>query len=127
MRKSGKAPDFLLKGKIVLIQKEGKDPTNPNSYRQITLQEIARKVISRELCSRIIECMLIDNPILENQFCHPGRDIRDIMLTIQMMISANQKTSHLAAVDFKKVFDSVDHEFLLEVLKRGTLTKAPLI
>ena len=70
--------------------------------------------------------MLIDNPILESQFCHPGRDIRDIMLTIQMIISANQKTFHLAAIHFKKAFDSVDHEFLLEVLKKRNFDEGSL-
>ena len=43
-----------------------------------------------------------------------------------MMISANQKTSHLAAVDFKKAFDSVDHEFLLEVLKKRNFDEGSL-
>ncbi len=113
---NGKAPDILNQGRLIPILKPGKDPSSLDSYRMIMLQEIPRKIITRELCNRMIKCLIKDGIIDDYQFCHPKRNIKDPLIALQMMISVNP-SFHLTALDFQRAFDAIDHLFIIEMFK----------
>jgi len=111
--------DFLLKGNITLIPKK-EDSKKVKDLRPITLLEIARKIITRAMNTRLKKCLAKEHIISGNQYCHPGRLIHENILTMKMLVErAKAKNSQLHAVfiDFEKAFDRVNHNYLLQLLK----------
>ena len=109
-----------MKGNITLIPKK-ENSNNVNDLRPITLLEIPRKIITKAMTQRIKECLLKNNLISDNQFCHPGRLIHENIHTVNLLIDRakeNGTNLHAMFLDCSKAFDYVNHNYLIEVLKK---------
>ncbi|XP_039130342.1 uncharacterized protein LOC120266746 [Dioscorea cayenensis subsp. rotundata] len=103
---------------IVLIPKV-LCPSSPGDYRPISLINSSLKVISKILASRL--SMVMDSLVDHAQSAFlKGRCILDnIAMTEEAIFSIHKRRlmGHILKVDFAKAFDSVDWDFLLELLK----------
>lgn len=117
---TGNVDNYLLNGLITLIPKK-EDSDKVNDLRPITLLEIPRKIITKAMTTRIKQ-VLSENLVINNfQFCHPGRLIHENVHTLRLLIERSQikgTNLHAAFLDCSKAFDYVNHNYLIEILKR---------
>ena len=105
-------------GVITLIEKEGKNAMYVKNYRPITLLNVDYKILSKVLAKRIKE--VLGEIIHHDQVGYiKDRNIGEAVRLIDDMFfnTLNQNNGYLAAADFEKAFDSVDHDFLYRVLE----------
>jgi ribonuclease HI len=108
---SGIVPCYWKHATVVPVLKQGKSPTNPNSYRPISLTPHVAKVFERLVKFRL-EYHLEKNriiPKLQSGF-KPGRGCTDQVVKITSHIKKTliRKRTFLAAFfDAKKAYDSV--------------------
>jgi hypothetical protein len=104
----------------VMIPKPGKDPTNPLSYRPISLLNIAGKVFEKILSTRLKNFLEINNLLPPEQF-----GFRSERSTINPILvfhtdttrHANLKEHTLAVfLDIERAFDRVWHDGLVQKL-----------
>ena len=112
--------ETLTKGYLVPIEKPGKDPKIPSSYRPVILLSVYRKSVSQILLNRIEP--ILEKTMLPNQFAYrSGRSTGDIVLAHKYLLSA-ARTKRLefvcAGIDMSKTFDTVDRKRLIEILKK---------
>ena len=104
---------------IKLIEKKYKDKRFIKNWRPISLLNVDHKIISKALASRFKKVLtnLISpqqTAYVENRFIgESGRLIADIEITDIL-----NKEGFLVAMDIEKAFDSLDHTFLISVLKK---------
>lgn len=94
-------------------------PELPSDYRPISLINSTLKIISKILASRLskVICFLVDNS--QSAFIK-GKCIIDNISTAEELIFSNHKRrlpGHFLKVDFSKAFDSVDWDFLFDLLE----------
>jgi hypothetical protein len=103
-----------------MIPKPGKDPTNPLSYRPISLLNIAGKVFEKILSTRLKNFLEINNLLPPEQF-----GFRSERSTINPILEfhtdttrhANLKEHTLAVfLDIERTFDRVWHDGLVQKL-----------
>lgn len=107
-------------GVITLLPKKDKDPLDVKNYRPITLLSVDYKIITKTLANRMKGVM--------NDLIQPdqsgflkGRNIaNNIRLTMDIIdyTESNNIAGAILLLDIEKAFDSVNHSFMLEVLKR---------
>ena len=109
-------PPSLNHGLITPIPKgKGHDPTNPSSYRGITLTSIIAKCLEKIILDRML-------PMLEDYgFPHPSQTayindrscIDGIFLTNEVMLKLlqNGDSPYLCLYDLEEAFDSVEYLF----------------
>ena len=105
-------------GVITLIEKDGKDAMYIQNYRPITLLNVDYKILSKVLAKRIKQ--VLGEIIHQDQVGYiKDRNIGEAVRLIEDMFfySRNKNNGYVVAADFEKAFDSVDHEFLLKVLR----------
>ena len=88
------------------------------NYRPITLLNVDYKILSKVLARRIKE--VLGEIVHHDQVGYiKDRNIGEAVRLIDDMFfnSLNQNNGYLAAADFEKAFDSVDHDFLFKVLE----------
>ena len=117
-----KKDSTLTEGFLVPIEKPGKDPGKPDSYRPVILLSAYRKLLSQIVLDRI-------NPILESslsssQFAYrTNRSTGDIVLGHKYLLAgaiAKGLTMYCTGIDMSKAFDNVIRSKLLEILaERG--------
>ena len=104
---------------IVLIQKEDKDPLQIINYRPISLLNVDYKILAKVLSVRIKK--VLGELISIDQVGYlKGRNIGEAIRLIDDMIFYTKTKNipgFLLAIDFKKAFDTVSHDFLQNVLK----------
>ena len=104
---------------MVLIPKNG-DPQGLHDFRHINLVGCITKVISKVLANRLKS--VISSVISEEQLAYvSGRCILDGPLILNEVISWTRRSkdpSLLFKIDFEKAFDSVDWNFICDVLKQ---------
>ena len=117
---SGKVPEEWSAGISVVLFKGG-DKANLNNYRGITLLNIFGKFFLGVLLERlnivISQCEILE----QNQIgFRQGYQTSDHIFTLRALIENyfrnNKGPLYACFVDFKKAFDSVDHELLLQQL-----------
>ena len=105
---------------IKLIEKKDKDKRFIKNWRPISLLNVDFKIISKALATRIkkvIHTLISSNQIayINNRFISEGgrliSDVLDICDTLLI-------EGFLLTVDIEKAFDSLDHSFLINVLKK---------
>ena len=104
---------------IRLIQKKGKDPGVLANWRPISLMATDTKVLSRVLAERIKP--FLDKLISAEQLAFvAGRQMVEGNRLIEYLIEYSISTGRrglVVAIDFKKAFDSISHEYLFGLLE----------
>ena len=82
-----------------------------------------------EILSKLLAAKLgphLHNILDDTQFCQPGKEIGELILSYQALIDDCERSDSeaaLAFLDFEKAFDSVDHEFTFTMLQAVGLPK----
>ena len=109
---------------INVLYKSG-DPTLPQNYRPICIIPLLYKLFSKLLYSRLY-------PILDAAQCPDQAGFRNKYSTVDHMFVFGmlhekseefQLNSWVAALDFKKTFDSIDQDFLWSALEEQNVPK----
>ena len=105
-------------GLMTLVPK--KEPDNEvENRRPITLLNTDYKIFTKIIITRL-------NPILEkiihsSQYAQPGKDIQEMNTVIRDLFNDMEMScsdSFFVSVDFRKAYDSVNHDFLFRVLEQ---------
>lgn len=103
---------------IALIPKAG-GPEGPEDYHPISLINSTVKIISKLLAIRLSKVMCLPVDSVQSVFIK-GRCILDNIATAEELIFSIHKRrlpGHILKVDFAKAFDTVDWDFLLDLLE----------
>lgn len=104
---------------VTLLEKKGKDVRFVENWRPISLLNVDVKVCSKALANRMLN--ILPKLIHPNQAAFvPGRNIQEPLRYISDIFefSKEHELSYiLFAADFKKAFDSVEHNFIFATLK----------
>ena len=105
---------------IKLIEKKNKDKRFIKNWRPISLLNVDYKIISKARASRLKQVLpnlisLQQTAYIENRFIgENGRLIADII----EITDALNKEGFLVTMDIEKDFDSLDHSFVISVLRK---------
>ena len=105
---------------IKLIEKKDKDKRFIKNWRPISLLNVDYKIISKVVASRVKKVLpnlisLQQTAYVENRFI--GESCRMIADIIEITDVIN-KEGFLVTMDIEKAFDSLDHTFVISVLKK---------
>ena len=105
---------------LKLIPKAGKNPDKLTNWRPITLSNCDHKLItktySRRICEKVAPC--IDGgqtAYLKGRLINDN--LRSLLATIEASNAENDLNGIIVALDAKKAFDSVSHEYIENCLK----------
>ena len=105
---------------IRLIEKKDKDKSLIKNWRPISLLNVDTKILAKLLADRLKS--VLDGLIGQEQNAYvEGRSIHDGIRLIEQVIEYAEKRKDKAsvlAIDFKKAFDSISHEYLWKVLEK---------
>ena len=113
---------------IKLIEKKDRDKRYIKNWRPISLLNVDSKIISKVLSERLknILSSLISTQqtaYIKHRFIgEGGRLISDIV----NICDRNNSEGFLVTIHIEKVFDSIDHKFILAVLKKFGFVKGTL-
>ena len=105
---------------ITLIEKKGKDKRMIKNWRPISLINVDAKIISKVLANRLEKVLPVIIHADQNAFVK-GRSIFDAVRTINDMVDytkRNNLSGFLIAIDFEKVFDTLNFNFLIRTLHK---------
>jgi hypothetical protein len=114
----GSLPASNLESVITLLPKQGKDAGDIKNWRPITLSNCDSKIITKAISIRLSKVL---NSIIDNsQTAYvPTRSVMD-NLRSNFIVKKYCKNRNINAVlislDAKKAFDSVSHEYIVQVL-----------
>ncbi|CAK8678480.1 unnamed protein product [Clavelina lepadiformis] len=114
--KEKKIPKEIKKGAITLIYKKG-DDADLDNYRPITLLNLDYKIYTKILANRIRETL--KEVIHEHQYATKGKQLSEATILLRdLHENAKRKMQNLyfLSLDFKKAFDSIEHNWLMRVL-----------
>ena len=113
-----KIPEGWKISDIILIHKKG-DKHKIDNYRPISLGSALSKIFSKLIENRIKPILNSQQPVEQAGF-RSGFSTTDHLFTLNLLIEKSIEYNfelHLAFIDFKKAFDSIDHSFMLTALK----------
>ena len=117
----GKFPSAWKIGSVSPILKAGKNPSEPVSYRPVTLLSCLSKVLERLVHDQLLKYCLAENVIPDEQFGFlKGRSAEWQLLSVLEDWHAALEKHHIvhaAFLDASKAFDRVDHSALLAILQ----------
>ena len=105
---------------IKLLEKKDRDKKLIKNWRPISLLNTNLKIFSKTLATKlksVLPCLIISQQTVYVQ----NRYIGEAGRLISNILGISDKLSvdgYLITVDIEKAFDSLDHEFLLVVLKK---------
>ena len=105
---------------IILLEKKSKDKRYIESWQPISLINVDVKIASKVMAKRLEPILLEIVHHDQNDFIK-GKSIFDAVRTIDNILEPVETTNRsriLVAIDFEKVFDSLDHSFLFKVLEK---------
>jgi len=116
---TGETPVAWRRAVLMPLYKGKGDRRDPDNYRGISLLSIVGKVYAIILAKRVAQ--QVESELLEEQ-CgfRAGRGLADAVFTLRQVMGQSEQRRlplHLAFVDLKKAFDSVDRESLWKVLR----------
>ena len=118
---SGTYPTEWAKAIIIPIFKKG-DVDQPDNYRGISLINTSCKCFTLILNKRLYEWLEENSLIVENQAGFRRKystldQIFTLHSAIQKCLNKKKQKVYVAFVDFRKAFDTVNHERLLQTIK----------
>ena len=118
----GVVPDWMVKGRTVLIQKDSAKGTAASNYRPIACLPIMWKLLSGIFAEKIYDHLKDKNLLPDEQKgCRKrSRGTKDqLLIDKAIMLDARRKRRCLdmAWVDYKKAYDMVPHSWVMEVVK----------
>ena len=107
---------------ITQLEKKEKDRRFLKNWRPISLVNVDVKIASKAIARRLGAVMPLLIPANQNGFIK-GRSILDAVHTIDDVLEIGKimmqnESGILLAIDFEKAFDSLNHEFLYQVLQK---------
>ena len=107
---------------ITQLEKKEKDRGFLKNWRPISLVNVDVKIASKAIARRLGAVMPLLIPANQNGFIK-GRSILDAVRTIDDVLEIGKimmqnESGILLAIDFEKAFDSLNHEFLYQVLQK---------
>ena len=105
-------------GITTLLPKKDKDPLLVKNYRPISLLNTDYKIIAKVMAKRLNSCLhqiIHDDQTGLMKGRNIGSNIRTIIDVIEYC-DANQIPGSIILLDIEKAFDSVDHDYLFQVL-----------
>jgi len=127
----GKPPSEWRDAVIVPIHKGGKKPkANTDNYRGIALLAVIGKLFTRVIATRI-KAWAEEHKLLPEEQCgyRKNRGTLDLITVLQCTADAFKDASkelHVACVDLRKAFDSVNREAMYQVLGKLGIPPAML-
>ena len=118
---SGNVPEWMVKGRTVLIQKDPAKGNVASNYRPLACLPLMWKLLTGIFADKVYD-HLMDNNLLpaEQKGCRRrSRGTKDqLLIDKAVMLQAKGKKRNLAMawVDYKKAYDMVPHSWLLEVV-----------
>jgi hypothetical protein len=104
-----------------LLPKQGKDLSKIANWRPITLSNCDHKIITKCYAKRLTRA--IQDKLHSSQTAYlPGKQIQDNLRLINI-INKTADNPIIAALDAKKAFDSVSHEYIRKTLEAYGLEK----
>ena len=105
---------------VITLTKPGKDICQLKAWRPISLLNVDYKILSKILATRLNK--VLPSLIGEEQSAFVrGRYIGEPLRLISDIITYSEqqnKSGILFAADFEAAFDSIDYQFMLEILKK---------
>ena len=103
---------------IKLIEKKDKDKLKVKNWRPISLLNVDLKIVSKALAKRIKDVLpsIIGSEqtaYVKNRFIGEGGRLISDILEVSDTLNLN---GYMVTIDFEKAFDSLNHEFLMQVL-----------
>jgi ribonuclease HI len=115
----GPLPESWRTGQMILLYKDGSESAIGN-YRPITLLQASYKLYSHILCSRATEFLEARAVLSPAQYgFRAGRSTAHALFATTEAINTALKTNtelHVLYIDFKKAFDSIEHDILDAVI-----------
>ena len=122
---TGSYPTQWSRGIIRPIHKSG-SKNDPSNYRGITLLNIAGKLFTSILNQRLLDWAESTNLINEAQFgFRQGRRTTDAIFILTTAVHLHRKARkplYACFVDFKKAFDSINHQLLWQKLTKAGIS-----
>ena len=118
----GQPPEWMTKGRTVLIQKDSRKGNTPSNYRPITCLPIMWKLLTSVISEAIYQ-HLDSNEMMpwEQKGCGRGsRGTKDqLCIDKGVMKDSKKRKTNLAMawIDYKKAYDMVPHSWIIETLK----------
>ena len=119
---SGEVPEWMVKGRTVLIQKDPSKGSVASNYRPITCLPLMWKLLTGILACKLYT-HLENNSLLpeEQKGCRKGSKGTKDQLLIDKAVLRDAKRRHrflsMAWIDYRKVYDLVPHSWLLAILE----------
>lgn len=113
---------FTQASAVITLIHKGKDLSKHNlsNWRPISLTNTDYKILAKCLANRL--CPVVQNIVHEDQVGFiKGRNVSHTLRTIDDVIEhfrLREKPGLILALDFKKAFDSISKEFMLNAFKR---------
>lgn len=119
----GEFPKQWTKTVVIPLYKKG-SVNDPNNYRGIALLDVLSKVYIAIITKRLTFYLNAYCKICEAQAgFRSGYCTVDNAFILQAIVSKylcmKRKTLYVAFIDFQKAFDSVDHNILYDILRKG--------
>lgn len=115
-------PKLWRKSHVIALLKPGKEPSNPKSYRPISLLCHLFKVMERMVLNRILPTV-DENFIPEQAGFRPGRSCCGQILNLTQHIEdgfERKETTGVVFVDLTAAYDTVNHKRLVSKVYRVT-------
>lgn len=115
----GYLADSMSKVHIVLLLKQGKQPTDPSSYRSISLLPVDVKILAKILAMWLSKCITTIIHLDQSGFMALKStviDIRQVYLNMQTQVD-NVGHRALLSLDANKAFDGLELPYLWQTLR----------
>lgn len=117
----GEVPDWMVKGRTVLIQKDPAKGKAVSNYRPITCLPLMWKLLTGIFAEKIYDHLLMNNLLPDEQKgCRKNsRGTKDQLLIDKAVLrEARMKKRWLAIawIDYRKAYDMLPHSWILETL-----------